>query len=242
MTQDHPKPAPSDASVPPETGWSDAELLATVRAYRDLFDRVQAGLPVNKAASYRELSARFGRTPGAYERRMQNISAVLDELAAPWLPGLLPMRNIGTHVRPRLVSLVRMGFADSVHATPAYEPDVLELLSQSQLTPPPGTARPKFTTREVREVVRDATVKAWVLQQAKGHCECCRQPAPFRTIEGLPYLEVHHVKTLANGGADLIENTVALCPNCHRRLHYGEDASELRKGLYAAIKRLRHAI
>jgi 5-methylcytosine-specific restriction protein A len=32
-------------------------------------------------------------------------------------------------------------------------------------------------------------------------------------------LECHHVVWLAEGGDDHIENTVALCPNCHRRMH-----------------------
>ena len=36
-----------------------------------------------------------------------------------------------------------------------------------------------------------------------------------------PFLEVHHVKRLAKGGADVPSNTVALCPNCHRAAHYG---------------------
>jgi 5-methylcytosine-specific restriction protein A len=26
---------------------------------------------------------------------------------------------------------------------------------------------------------------------------------------------------LAEGGEDTVENALALCPNCHRRLHFG---------------------
>ncbi|MCD8189512.1 MAG: HNH endonuclease [Clostridiales bacterium] len=36
---------------------------------------------------------------------------------------------------------------------------------------------------------------------------------------GEPYLEVHHVVWLSRGGADSLDNTVALCPNCHARVH-----------------------
>ena len=36
---------------------------------------------------------------------------------------------------------------------------------------------------------------------------------------GEPYLEAHHVKWLGDGGSDSIDNTVALCPNCHRKMH-----------------------
>ena len=36
---------------------------------------------------------------------------------------------------------------------------------------------------------------------------------------GEPYLECHHVIQLAKGGPDEYYNTVALCPNCHRKVH-----------------------
>lgn len=238
-----PKAGPQDAfssgPIAADSTWSDAELAATVAAYKDVFDRVRSGLTVNKAATYRELSGRFGRTPGAYERRMQNISAVLDEMGAPWLPGLLPMRNIGTNVRPRLVNIVRDWFKDTIRSTPAYEPEVVKLLESPSLSVPIGEPEPASIVRQITDRARDAKVKAWVLRHANGRCECCESTAPFRTIEGLPYLEVHHVRTLADHGPDTIDNTVALCPNCHRRLHYGDDASELRKALFSKIDRLR---
>ncbi len=241
MPKARPQDAFSSEPIAADSTWSDAELLATVAAYKDVFDRVRSGLPVNKAATYRDLSGRFGRTPGAYERRMQNISAVLDEMGAPWLPGLLPMRNIGTHVRPRLVNIVRDRFKDGIHSPPAYDPEVVELLTHSSLSMPIGEPAPVATVRQVTDYARDAKVKAWVLRQANGRCESCGSSAPFRTIEGLPYLEVHHVRTLAARGPDTIDNTVALCPNCHRRLHYGDDAIELREALLAKIDRLRAA-
>ncbi len=57
---------------------------------------------------------------------------------------------------------------------------------------------------------------------AQGKCEECKSNAPFkRASNGSPYLEVHHKKPLADGGKDVIENTIALCPNCHREKHYG---------------------
>ena len=49
---------------------------------------------------------------------------------------------------------------------------------------------------------------------------------------GRPYLESHHVITLAENGPDAIYNTVAICPNCHRRihmLHQKEDVERLSK-------------
>jgi len=69
---------------------------------------------------------------------------------------------------------------------------------------------------------RSPYVTAEVLARAAGRCEACHAPAPFlRSSDGTPYLEVHHVRPLAKGGEDTVENAAALCPNCHRRSHYG---------------------
>lgn len=69
---------------------------------------------------------------------------------------------------------------------------------------------------------RNPDVVAKVLKRAEGTCELCRQPAPFnRKRDGSPYLEVHHIKQLSLGGSDIVSNAQALCPNCHRKAHYG---------------------
>ena len=68
--------------------------------------------------------------------------------------------------------------------------------------------------------VRDPHVAAYfVKKEAKGICQLCKNPAPFRKKDGSHFLEVHHIKWLAKGGKDEIGNTVALCPNCHRKMH-----------------------
>lgn len=70
--------------------------------------------------------------------------------------------------------------------------------------------------------MRNADVIAEVLTRAAGKCEDCNSPAPFRrSSDGTPYLEVHHKIRLADNGEDTVENAIAICPNCHRRAHYG---------------------
>lgn len=70
---------------------------------------------------------------------------------------------------------------------------------------------------------RNPDVVAEVLFRADGKCERCTKPAPFlRTKDRTPYLEVHHIVQLAKGGEDTVENAMALCPNCHRELHFGQ--------------------
>lgn len=69
---------------------------------------------------------------------------------------------------------------------------------------------------------RNPYVVQQALQRANGVCEGCNSAAPFfRKTDGSPYLEVHHKITLADGGDDTLENAISLCPNCHRRMHFG---------------------
>lgn len=69
---------------------------------------------------------------------------------------------------------------------------------------------------------RNADVIQEVLNRANGECEECKKPAPFiRASNGKPFLEVHHVIMLSKGGEDTVDNALAVCPNCHRELHFG---------------------
>lgn len=75
---------------------------------------------------------------------------------------------------------------------------------------------------QVWEFDRNPDVVAEVLHQAKGKCQRCGATAPFlRKSDGTPYLEVHHKVQLAFGGEDSVKNAIAVCPNCHRKAHYG---------------------
>lgn len=69
---------------------------------------------------------------------------------------------------------------------------------------------------------RNPDVVVEVLARANGLCEECYNPAPFKKrSDGTPYLEVHHRIMLSQGGDDTVNNAMAVCPNCHRRLHFG---------------------
>ncbi len=62
-------------------------------------------------------------------------------------------------------------------------------------------------------------IKELAKRKAKGKCVLCNNDAPFKDKFGKPFLEGHHIISLANGGPDTEENVVALCPNCHRKMH-----------------------
>jgi 5-methylcytosine-specific restriction protein A len=92
---------------------------------------------------------------------------------------------------------------------------------------PSGSKAGTRTETTIHRYLRDPEVVAWVLENAGGVCEVCTKPAPFLRGDGFPYLEVHHVRPLAEGGPDTVDNTIAVCPNCHRQLHYGAKGSNL---------------
>lgn len=87
---------------------------------------------------------------------------------------------------------------------------------------PIGDQNPSKSDAATSRTNRDIKVKEWILQNSNGICELCDNPAPFITIDETPYLEVHHIQHMANGGSDTVSNAVALCLNCHREIHYGK--------------------
>ena len=84
---------------------------------------------------------------------------------------------------------------------------------------------------------RDPYVAEHAKRRANGICQLCDKPAPFKNKKGKPYLETHHVIWMSKGGEDSPENTVALCPNCHKRMHVLDDSKDIQK-LLAKIKSL----
>ncbi len=119
------------------------------------------------------------------------------------------------------------------------ETKVRRLRLRKSLPPPAGHKSPKKINVTSIQIARDPAVKAWVLKVSKGKCGCCLQPAPFTDDDGLPFLEVHHVRPLKEGGPDSIDNAVALCPNCHRACHHAMHRHKLIKGLYRRFPRLK---
>ena len=86
---------------------------------------------------------------------------------------------------------------------------------------------PKEIVSTVVQKVRDPYIAEYAKRRADGICQLCGVPAPFNRSDGTPYLESHHIEWLSNGGADSIDNTVALCPNCHRKMHIVRDSYDI---------------
>lgn len=219
-------------------GWSREELLASVEAYLEMQRKHRAGEKFVKKNCYQDLALRFGRTDKSFEYRMQNISYVMTLLGRTWLPGLKPAKNVGPNIASEIEELIGLTEGRLVSSIAGFEIEVRDQLRQARLAKPSGNIKPSSTAVAITQFQRDPSVKAWVLREANGKCECCEQPAPFLSSDGTPFLEVHHVRQLADQGSDTITNTVALCPNCHREIHYGERWLVLVEHLYRVVSRL----
>src|SRR5216683_7824089 len=75
------------------TDWQDDELDAIIADYFAMLAADLSGQPYIKSRHSAALMAQIGRTHRSVEFKHQNISAVLDELGMPWIPGYKPKRN-----------------------------------------------------------------------------------------------------------------------------------------------------
>jgi 5-methylcytosine-specific restriction protein A len=227
--------------------WTSGELAAAVDAYFAL--RTMRTLNVKRIPKKPTLDALLAgplsaRSKSSIERRFSNISYVMASMGEEIVDGYKPLSNVGARVKAQIEGLIRQRLLgsqidqanDDAHE---FERRVLELRRRAvRIDRPAGTKKPKRIVRSVYGFVRSPEVKAYVLQQANGRCEVCTSPAPFLDVDGMPFLEVHHVKPLADGGSDRVGNAIAVCPNCHRRAHFSGDKAEFLASIFNKLPRL----
>ena len=92
-----------------------------------------------------------------------------------------------------------------------------------------GRRKPEYREVLSRQYERSEAVKRNALERAGGICQLCGKAGPFLDRDGRPYLECHHIVWLSRQGPDTLENTVALCPNCHRKMHRIENPKDIEK-------------
>ena len=104
---------------------------------------------------------------------------------------------------------------------------------ETPMSIPAGNRYPQKIS-ETRDIVeRCEQVKKYTLLRANGQCQgCSNQTTPLLTDIQSVFLEVHHVKFLRNSGPDTIDNTVALCPRCHKKAHHSHDRHLFMNHLY----------
>lgn len=135
------------------TPWSDDELDAAVADYFAMLDAELCRRPYVKAQHRAALLRKIGRTQGSVEFKHQNISAVLEELGLPWIPGYKPMRNYQAAI---LDAIDRYLSARGGIEYPQPSPPVLGLSEDAGIfvaPPPSGSSieRPWQLARLVRK-------------------------------------------------------------------------------------------
>src|ERR1035441_1284369 len=73
--------------------WQDDELDQIVADYFSMLAADLSGKPYVKSRHSAALMAKIGRSHRSVEFKHQNISAVLDKLGMPWIPGYKPKLN-----------------------------------------------------------------------------------------------------------------------------------------------------
>jgi len=144
------------------------------------------------------------------------------------------MEGVRSGDRLLCFQLIRVG--DSMELGLAPERERLdELRSRISTRWSPSAASAE---RMVEYRRRCSAVRNFALFRANGICEGCDAPAPFLSVTGRPFLEVHHLHRLADDGPDTPENVAALCPNCHRRAHLSRDRGSFQQHLVSKVKQL----
>lgn len=96
----------------------------------------------------------------------------------------------------------------------------------------------KSTTTQTQQYDRSPEVRRYVKKRADGLCEGCGESAPFISKTDEPYLHAHHIYELSDGGSDTPETVIALCPNCHYRVHHGKDGKEYNQELLKKVQKI----
>lgn len=89
--------------------WSESEVDHVVDTYFSMLTLELAGERYSKTEFRRSLAGEVTRSKGSLEFKLQNVSAVLDELGAVWISGYKPRRNVQQLLRER----VSARFADA---------------------------------------------------------------------------------------------------------------------------------
>ena len=121
------------------THWQDNELDAIVADYFAMLAADLSGQPYVKSHHSAALMARIGRTHRSVEFKHQNISAVLDELGMPWIPGYKPKRNYQNAI---FDAIDRYLTAHPATLEPASLQPAPALPSEIFVPPPAVTAQP----------------------------------------------------------------------------------------------------
>lgn len=211
--------------------WTEEELILTLGYY--LFEK-NPNSKINLENFSIKLFNKTGikRTFGSIGMRVANYIYVDPNDDAKGLSGgknqVLPIWEEYVTTDPKLekISVIYQNFINEIELKiekEFYDTETLDFVNISK----------KHTN--ISYFDRSQKVKKVSLERANGICELCGSKAPFYDKNDQPYLEVHHVKFLSDDGIDDTSNTLALCPNCHMKIHYGKELTEKEMKIINAV-------
>jgi len=190
--------------------WTYEQLAAAVEAYRWMQVRTAEGLKLNKTQLYRELALKHGRTPKAWEYRMQNISHVLDQLKEEWIEGLKPAKNVGPEVTGALIKLLKVASLTAVSpATLARLEQQRQIVSESGYYLPDNVEDQR--ARVLRSIVQrqgQREFRAALLEAYGGKCA-------MTGCAVVDVLEAAHIHRYLGRETNLVSNGLLLRSDLH---------------------------
>jgi hypothetical protein len=148
------------------TTWQDDELDAIVADYFSMLLAELSGKAYVKSRHSAALMARIGRSHRSVEFKHQNISAVLDELGLPWIPGYKPKLNFQNAIFDAIDRYITKhpGVLDPVEVAPTGSPPADVFVPR----PLPSPASKKIPERLRRLVLKFDPVERDHLNRSLG--------------------------------------------------------------------------
>jgi len=134
------------------THWQSDELDAIVADYFAMLAANLSGERYVKSSHSKGLMARIGRTHHSIEFKYQNISAVLDELGQPWIPGYRPKRNYQSAIFDAIDRYLTK-HSDVLESVP-ISPTPPALATEIFVAPPPLVPVPERIPEGLKRLVR----------------------------------------------------------------------------------------
>ena len=131
--------------------WQDDELDAIIADYFFMLEAELSARPYVKARHSAELMQRIGRTHRSVEFKHHNISAVLDELGLPWIPGYKPKRNYQAAI---FGAIDRYLTAHSEFLTRSPTPTILAPEDEPPFVDPPTLLAEQPRPRQLEQLLR----------------------------------------------------------------------------------------
>jgi 5-methylcytosine-specific restriction protein A len=91
-----------------------------------------------------------------------------------------------------------------------------------------------FARQLIREPIYQ-DLRNQLTNRANGKCQACNSEF-FKKTNGEHYFEIHHIISYSECKKHELSNLALLCPNCHRKIHFGEKGETINEQLKQIAK------